>query len=79
MILILLGTQDAPFTRILNEVEKNILNGKIKDEVIAQKGSTKFSSDLIKTFDFIPKEEMQKLIKRADLIITHGGVGTITE
>ena len=79
MILVLLGTQDKPFNRILNAIRKEIEKGNIKDEVIAQVGCTKFNYDKIKTFDFVSKEELATLIDKAKFIITHAGVGTITE
>lgn len=79
MILILLGTQDKPFERILKAVENAKEKGIIKDKLIAQIGCTKFQSDKIETFDFISKEELQEYIKEARIVITHGGVGIITE
>lgn len=78
MILVLLGTQNNSFHRLLEKIEKMIEEGKIQEEVIAQAGYTKFESEKMKVFDFIPTEEMDKLQERADIIITHGGVGSIT-
>ena len=77
MILVLLGTQNNSFHRLLEEVEKNIDNGNIKEEVIAQKGYTKFESEKIKTFSQTSSDEINEFIEQADLIITHGGVGSI--
>ena len=77
LILILLGTQDKPFTRLLKTVDKAIDDGFIKEKVVAQVGFTKYSSKNIKTFDLIPKEEYEQIISEADLIITHAGVGSI--
>lgn len=79
MILVLLGTQDKPFTRLLQMVDEAVDKGVIKEEVIAQVGFTKYKSKNIKTFDLIPRDEMDKLIGKANLIITHGGVGFITD
>ena len=73
MILVTLGTQNQPFTRLLELIEKS----DIKDEIIVQAGNTKFKSPKMKIFDYIPYEEMTELIKKADLIITHGGTGSI--
>jgi len=78
MILVMTGTQDKQFERILKIVDKAIKENIIKDEVVAQTGYTKFTSDDMKCFDFIPDKELTKLIDKADLIITHGGVGSIT-
>lgn len=77
MILVLLGTQHNEFTRLLKEVENAITKGIIKEEVVVQAGFTKFKTDKMKVFDMIPKEELNNLIDKANLIITHGGVGSI--
>ena len=78
MILVLLGTQNNQFTRLLKEVEKCIEKGIINEEVIAQVGYTKYKSDKMKIFEMIDKEEMKKLVDDASLIITHAGVGSIS-
>lgn len=75
MILVLLGTQDKPFTRLLEAVEK--LN--VKTKIIVQAGTTKYESKKMEIFDLISSEELNKLMKEANLIITHGGVGSIIE
>ena len=77
MILVMLGTQNNDFHRLLDEVEKNIENGNINEEVIVQAGYTKFISDKMKIFSMTSKENLKDLIKKADLIITHAGVGSI--
>lgn len=77
MILVLLGTQNNSFHRLLEEVQKNIDNGTIQEEVVAQKGYTKFESNDMTLYDKIPTDEIKKLIDKADVVITHGGVGSI--
>ena len=77
MIFVILGTQDKSFVRLLESIELNVKNGVIKDKVIVQAGFTKFSSDKIKIFDFVPKEKLAEFEDEADLIITHAGVGSI--
>ena len=79
MILVLLGTQNKPFKRILKKVEKLKKENKIKDRVIAQTGCTNYSSDYIESFNYAPKEKLFELMDEARVIITHGGVGTIIE
>ena len=77
MILVLLGTQNNSFHRLLEEIEKNIDSGDIKEEVVVQKGYTKFESKNMTMYTQLPVDELKKLIDKADLIITHGGVGSI--
>jgi len=78
MILVSLGTHERPFYRLLKEIERLISKGKITD-VIIQTGYTSYKVRGAKCFDFIEFEKMQKLIKSCDFLITHGGVGSITD
>ncbi len=77
MILVTLGTQDKSFERLLKLIDKAIDEGVIKDKVIVQAGFTKYESKNMEIFDTVPNDELEELIKKADLIITHGGVGSI--
>lgn len=77
LIFVTLGTQDKPFTRLLEAIEREIENGNITDEVIVQAGFTKYKSDKMKIFDLISQEDFANYMQNADLIITHGGVGSI--
>lgn len=77
MILVMLGTQNNSFHRLLEEIDKLIDIGKIQEEVIVQAGYTKYESKNMKIIDFLPNEELEKLEQQANCIITHGGVGSI--
>lgn len=77
MILVVLGTQDKQFTRLLETVDDCINKGVIKDRVVVQAGQTKYESKNMEIFDLLPAPEFEKLMDDADIIITHGGAGTI--
>lgn len=77
MIFVTLGTQDKDFSRLLEAIEQQIQLGKIKDNVIVQAGYTKYQSPYMEIFDFISMEAFQTYVAQSDLIITHGGVGSI--
>ena len=77
MILVMLGTQNNSFHRLLESIEKNIQNGTIQEEVIVQAGHTKFESKNMSMFDLIPKLELNNILQESRVIITHGGVGSI--
>ena len=78
MILVTLGTQDKQFYRILEALEDKLDKHLIDDEVIVQAGcSADFKSKHMKIFDLIPMDEFDEMIKKCDLLITHGGVGSI--
>ena len=65
MILVLLGTQNNSFHRLLEKMDELINKGIINEKVI------------MRVFDLIPQEELERYQEQADLIITHGGVGSI--
>lgn len=73
MILVTLGTQKQQFTRVLDYIE----NSNITDKVIVQAGHTKYSSSKMEIFEFIDYDKMSEYVDKADLIITHGGTGSI--
>lgn len=78
MILIILGTQDKKFTRLLKEVDRLITKNIIKEEVIVQAGYTSdYKSNNMQIFDLLQKDKFDELVEKANLLITHGGVGTI--
>ena len=77
MILVILGTQDKEFPRLLKAIDQEIEKGVIKDKVIVQAGQTKYHSEHMEIFDLLPAPEFEKLMDQADLIITHGGAGSI--
>mgnify|MGYP003368096486 CR=1 FL=1 len=77
MILVTLGTQDKSFDRLLKAIDKEIENKNIKEKVIVQAGYTKYKSNNMEIFDLVSEEKLEKLVKKCDLLITHGGVGSI--
>ena len=78
MILITLGTQDKKFYRLLEAVQKQIDSKIIKDRVVVQAGcSSDFKTKDMEIFDLIPMDDFDKLINECDILITHGGVGSI--
>ena len=77
LILVTLGTNDKTFIRLVQEVERLIETGRIKEDVVIQAGYTKYESDKMEIFDLIPIEKFDELISECSLLITHGGVGSI--
>ena len=79
MIFVTVGTQDVPFDRLLKGIDKLIKNNIIKDEVLVQSGCSKFTSKNMKIVNYMTPTEFKSTIKKAKIIITHGGVGTILD
>ena len=79
MIFVILGTQDKKFQDFLEAVQKAIDEKKVskKEKIIVQAGSTKFESSNMQIIDYMPVEQFEEYIEKADIIICHAGVGTI--
>ena len=77
MIFVTLGTNDESFERLLKAIDKEIEKGTIKERVVVQAGCTKYQSKNMEILDLVPRDEFDKLISECDLLITHGGVGSI--
>ena len=77
MILVMLGTQNNSFHRLLEEIDRLIKKEVIQEEVIVQAGYTKYETPNMEIFGLIPKEELKQYQQEARLIITHGGAGSI--
>lgn len=75
MIFISVGTQRQSFRRLFHLVEdsKVIANQRI----IAQAGYTEYSSTKIESIPFMSNELYKKYMDESDIVICHGGVGTI--
>lgn len=74
MIFVTVGTA-RDFSRLIKKVDE--IAGKIKEEVIVQRGCTKYEPRNCKYFEFVSRDEFLEYIKKADIVITHGGVGSI--
>ncbi len=75
MVFICVGTQKQDFSRVFDLV---INSKKLKKEkIIAQSGYTNYKNTRITSFDFVSQDKMEEYISQADLVIAHGGVGTI--
>lgn len=72
MIFVTVGTARS-FERLIKRVDKL---GK-KYEIIIQRGQTKYTPKNCKYFDFIDRDNFLKYIKKADVVVTHAGVGAI--
>lgn len=73
MIFVTVGTHEQPFDRLLKCIDKMIDDGKIKEEVICQKGFTDYVPKNYEAKKLIPYDEMQKNIEMARIVVTHGG------
>lgn len=79
MILVLLGTQDAPFPRIIDLSIEAVGTLGVTSEIVVQAGHTSYQSQLphVKIVDFLTPTEFETLISTATVVVCHGGAGTM--
>lgn len=76
MIFITVGTEKFPFNRLLKTIDEGVKNGKIHNQVFAQIGNTNYTPSTFKFERFLPFEQLTHHIKKAEIVITHAGVGS---
>lgn len=77
MIFVMVGTERFPFDRLLRAIDLGFETGKIHEEIFAQIGSSVYIPRLFKSCKFLPFNEIVKLIKESDIVVTHAGVGSV--
>ncbi|MFH1587681.1 MAG: PssE/Cps14G family polysaccharide biosynthesis glycosyltransferase [Candidatus Diapherotrites archaeon] len=78
MIFVTTGTHTG-FDRLLREVDKIAGIGKIKDEFVVELGNSGFEPKNFKKIKFLPRREYLKNLKNSDLVIIHGGSGSVLD
>ncbi len=73
MIFVTVGTHEQAFDRLVKKVDKLVEKGIIKESVIVQTGYCTYEPKYCKWQKLFPYHEMEKIIKEARIIITHGG------
>lgn len=76
MILCLTGTNPYSFERLVSYVDQ-VLGSKYN--VVIQLGNTNYKPHYAECFDFCERSKIIELIDKADLIITQGGYGSMTD
>lgn len=76
MILVLLGTQNQSFSRLIDEATKLY---KFDNEIYVQAGNTEYESEILNIFSFMENTKLNELYLRADVIITHAGAGSMIQ
>jgi UDP-N-acetylglucosamine transferase subunit ALG13 len=75
MIFVTIGTQ-APFDRLVKAIDK-IAPSLNNQEIIVQNFKGTYIPEHISTTDFLAPIEFDELFEKADLIVSHAGMGTI--
>jgi UDP-N-acetylglucosamine transferase subunit ALG13 len=72
VILVTIGTSD-PFDRLLRAVEALGCG----EEIVAQHGASTVRPTNARCVDFLPYDELLELMRRARVVVTHAGAGSV--
>lgn len=72
LIFVTVGTHGQQFLRLVKKADEIS-----SEDVIIQKGVTKYETKRAKSFSFASEAEMSQLYRDARVVVVHGGVGSI--
>jgi UDP-N-acetylglucosamine transferase subunit ALG13 len=76
MILVTVGTNEAPFDRLLEMVD-DLASADGDGELLVQHGPSRVRPAKAECVDFLPYDELAAAIRRAEVVVMHAGVGSI--
>lgn len=77
MIFVTVGTHEQGMDRLFIELDRLVEEGIITEKVYAQVGYTKYKPRNFEYKEMIGYDEMDSFMKKSNVIITHGGPGSI--
>lgn len=76
MIFVTVGSQKFPFDRLIRKVDQLVRDGIIEDEVFIQTGTSQYVPQCPHQA-FCGQEHFAELMETCNILITHGGAGTM--
>lgn len=73
MIFVTVGTHEQPFDRLVKYMDELKASGAITEEVFIQTGYTDYEPKNCGWSKLLPYSDMEKYVREARLVITHGG------
>jgi len=77
MIFVTVGTHEQPFDRLVQAIDRLKGETVIKDDIFVQTGYSTYKPQFCEHKDFIRFDEMMTRMTESELVITHGGTGSI--
>lgn len=78
MIFVTVGTHEQPFNRLIKEIDRLKKEKYIEDQIIVQTGFSTYEPGNCQWNQFISHQEMDRYMRKARMVITHGGPASFT-
>lgn len=79
MIFVTVGTHEQPFNRLIMEIDRLVRDRAINDEVFMQTGYSTYKPQNCQYSSFLSYQDMDKYMKKSDIVISHGGPATFMQ
>jgi UDP-N-acetylglucosamine transferase subunit ALG13 len=77
MIFVTVGTHEQQFDRLIKKIDELVKSGVINEQVFIQTGYSTYKPKYCDFSQFLSYEHMIKNVVNSNIIITHGGPGSI--
>ena len=77
MILVTVGTQKFQMDRLIKAVDQLAGSGALHEEFFIQSGHSTYAPEHCRYAAFLKKEEMEQMMDRCSVLLSHAGVGSI--
>ncbi|MCX6820754.1 MAG: glycosyltransferase [Candidatus Aenigmarchaeota archaeon] len=77
MIFLTVGTHTQSFDRLIEEMDRLVGDREIREKVVGQIGNSAYEPRNFEWFRFTDFGRLNKLYDSADVLVTHGGAGSI--
>jgi UDP-N-acetylglucosamine transferase subunit ALG13 len=77
MIFVTVGTEKFPFDRLLRILDQDVGRAEIGSDVFAQIGTSRYEPAHFPWSRFLSLDEMAERIRRADVVVSHAGIGSL--
>ena len=76
-IFVTVGSGKIPFNRLIEKVDIAIERGTMPFPVFAQTGAATYQPKHFLYTPYLPKEQFDEKVRNCEVLVTHGGVGSI--
>lgn len=77
LIFVCVGSRPYQFNRLIEELDRLVVNGVIRESVFAQIGASTYEPKHFKFSHFMSSNEFKAKMTEADIVISHGASGSI--
>ena len=76
MIFLTVGTHEQAFDRLVMKIDELKMNKNIDDDIFIQSGYCTYEAKYCEWKKFLDYKDMIKMIKKSEIVITHGGASS---